>query len=111
MTLVDHYFEFEQTTPATTWDINFESLGIPGTAKYASVEKVFATGGEIIDLDSQLVAPDGLQLSFGVIPVAGKAIGKYYLESGGTVVTDSAGNVVNITVTQNGGAAPAGATF
>lgn len=112
MALKEYYFEYEKTVASNTWNINFSDLKIPDDALYASVTEVFATGGEIIQLDSQLVAPDGLQLSFGVTSVSGKAIGKYYLESNDqTVVTDSAGNMVNITVTQNGGSDPVGSTF
>lgn len=112
MALKEYYWEFTQSTPAMTWNISTSDVGVPSAALHVSITEVFATGGTIIQPDSQLVSPDGLQLSFGVTEVSGTAVGKYYLEvPGSSVITDAYGNTVNITVTQNGGTAPTGATF
>lgn len=108
MALKEYYWQFEQTTAATTWNIN----NVPEGAIRPSITEVFADGGQIIQPDSQLVSPDGLQLSFGVTPVAGMAMGKYYKEvDDSQVVQDGAGNNVTITVTQNAGGTPTGTTF
>jgi hypothetical protein len=106
MALKEYYWTFEQTEAATMWEVN----NVPEGALHPAITEVFATGGYIIQPDSQLVAPYGLQLVFGVTPVSGIAMGKYYLDETTTDITSSANNV-SITITQNGGTDPVGSTF
>lgn len=109
--LVTRTWTFTQTEPATVWNI----ANVPEGALYPSITEVFAEGGEIIQPDSQLVSPDGLQLSFGVQAKSGTAVGKYYVEQQAVpdpeIIQDGAGNNVTITVTQNTGGTPTGTTF
>lgn len=108
MALVERYWEFHQAEPATSWDID----NVPEGAIHPAVDRVELVGGEIVSPESQTVAPYGLQLSFGVTPEAGVAVGKYFVEAeDDTTQTISSGaNNVTISVTQNGGT-PTGDTF
>lgn len=90
------HWKFEQNTPATTWDVD----NIPEGATGAVITHIIASDGQILQPDNQVIAPYGLQLSFGVEAVSGVAYGDYYIE-GSTTTVDHNGNVVNITVNQN----------
>lgn len=111
MALKEFYWTFTQDVESTVWDID----NVPEGALHYSITEVFAEGGSIIQPDSQVKAPYGLQLVFGVTPVSGYAMGKYYKDvpespDNPTVITTGA-NTVTINVTQNGGTTPAGSTF
>lgn len=85
------HWTFEQTEPATTWNVN----NVPEGAKGAVITHIITDEGQILQPDNQLVAPDGLQLSFGVEAVAGVAYGDYYMGDDTTTVVHD-GNTVNI---------------
>lgn len=112
MALREYPWTYVQTQAESTWNIVSADVGIPSNAQFISATEIFADGGEIIQPVSQLVSPDGIQLSFGVQSESGTAVGKYYLEvpDDPQVVQDGYGNNVTITVTQNGGT-PTGTTF
>lgn len=88
---------FTQNEALTTWEVN----NIPENAKGAVITHIEANDGQILQPDNQMKAPYGLQLSFGVEAVAGTAYGTYYVDDD-SVSVEHDGNVVNITINQNG---------
>lgn len=90
------HWTFKQVEPATTWNVN----NVPAGGVGAVVTHIITDTGQILQPDNQLVAPDGLQLSFGVEAVSGTAYGDYYVD-GDTTTVETDGNVVNITINQN----------
>jgi hypothetical protein len=90
------HWTFTQTTASSTWDID----NIPEGAEGAVITHVITDDGQILQPENQLIAPYGLQLSFGVTAVSGTAYGDYYTESDTTTV-ETDGNIVNITINQN----------
>lgn len=84
------HWTFEQAAPATTWVVN----NIPEGAQGAVITHIITDGGQILQPDNQLVSPDGLQLSFGVEAVAGKAYGDYYTEDDTTIINGNGGSIV-----------------
>lgn len=89
------HWTFEQTTAATEWQID----NIPDGADGAVITHVITNDGRILQPENQVIAPYGLQLSFGVTAVAGTAYGNYY-DSSNTTTVESDGNTVNVTVNQ-----------
>lgn len=100
MARIKRYWQFIQETPSTTWEIN----NVPDGAVDPVITHIKTTAGAILQPDSQLVAPYGLELVFGVTPVIGTAYGEYFEETQ-NVVVDGYGNSVVINITQTGGAA------
>lgn len=88
------HFEFHQPTPSSIWEVN----NIPDGAKHAVITHIETDSGEILQPDSQLRAPYGIQLSFGVRDVSGTAYGDYYTDD---IVINGNGGVINVTINQN----------
>ena len=88
---VKHEDDFVQNTAASVWEVN----NIPEGAARAVVTYIETFEGEILQPDSQMRAPYGIQLSFGVREVSGTAYYDYWAEDSSTVVEHD-GNVVNI---------------
>lgn len=87
------FWTFEQDTASTTWNVN----NIPDGAVEPVITHIKTVDGQILQPDNQLVAPDGLQLSFGVEPQAGIAYGTYFTDD---VVINGNGGVINVTINQ-----------
>lgn len=90
------HWTFEQTVPASTWNVN----NVPAGAQGAVITHIITNTGQILQPDNQLVSPDGLQLSFGVEAVAGTAYGDYYVTTEDVVINGD-GGVINVTINQN----------
>lgn len=101
--MIQKFWEFAQPTESTTWNVN----NVPENSVRAVITHVVTSDGQVLQPDSQLISPNGLQLSFGVTPISGVAYGEYFLDSDGDGVPDSSehnivtdGSVVNITINQ-----------
>lgn len=104
--MIQKYWSFEQTTASTVWNIN----NVPAASTSAVITHVITDTGQILQPESQLKAPDGLQLSFGVTPKKGIAYGAYFVDADGDGIPDeetqtitTGAKVVNITVNQTSG--------
>lgn len=91
------HWTFSQEQAATTWEVN----NIPEGATGAVITHIIADDGQILQPDNQIIAPYGIQLSFGVEEVSGVAYGDYYIEGSDTTTVEHDGNTVNITINQN----------
>ena len=94
------HWTFTQQTAYTTWNVN----NIPSGATGSVITHIIADNGQILQPDNQVIAPDGLQLSFGVEAVSGVAYGTYYTEDEDLVISGN-GGTINVTINQNNGGA------
>ena len=88
-------FTQPESNPSSTWEVN----NIPDDAEGAVITHIITTNGQILQPENQIIAPYGLQLSFGVQDVAGVAYGNYFAKD--EIVVSGDGGVINVTINQN----------
>ena len=76
MSMKQMHWTFEQETVASTWEI----ANVPEGAIGAVITHVISTTGLITSPDHQVIAPYGLEISFGVQGMLGTAYGTYFME-------------------------------
>lgn len=91
------HWEFKQETPRSMWEVN----NIPDGAKDAVITHIETDVGEILQPESQMRSPYGIQLSFGVRDISGTAHGVYF--DGEEITINGNGATMNITINQNNG--------
>lgn len=99
---------FTQDTPAMEWRIPLPLKYEPDSIV---VEVVRNTEKQSIQPEYDKVVEDELVINFGLESEAGSVWYSWLESADQTVTTDGFGNTVNITIAQQGGGTPSGASF
>lgn len=89
MAMIQKHWKFRQETSASVWEVN----NIPDGADGAVISHIITDEGVVLQPDQQLVAPYGLQLSFGVQAYAGVAYGTYFTNEDSQVIESHGGTI------------------
>lgn len=89
---------YPQTTPVNVWDVP-----VPEGAKKVRPLAAYGSNGDSLEIDSWSFEQGVLHVNFGIDPVTGELEYEYQLDGNDSVIVDSNGNQVSITINQYGG--------